>query len=515
MVDLWLAPKYLPRRLPLDYGLDGLIEAIVDGHPSGRMVFFQQKGTRGLEFNDNGRASWPMETIHLRAYRDITPLPVFLLLVDVEAGAGWYCDLWPEIERLGDNVDENKSATVWVRLDSMIRDLDGLLAAMDRAIADFRERNPGSLQAAFRAEARAHESIDPNFKVVKAEVSANGTCFTIAPAREFSFNISVPGGSTEAAEKIRDLVNFGRPLKLTTNEANFQGLPFFEWAKSKGFVGALSFRPEKMYDCQVAFSAGPPDQLTFTVPGKVSAGASGIAIEAALPKAPLSLSLRIDRRDIEQGAKRVGTLNLSWDLDAWKGAELKRLPWIRQITALWRKLFAMQRVDIEFLIDGNCITNGSFGDHRPGPVFETYHALCEMLLKAHELASDCDLAFKVPSIEELEDFEWANVDAAHALHFNRTYESPAPNAKWQFTLTDKSRLEALRAKGLPASGWGKFVHESYGLRMFGDVFWVRDVVCEVGPITWREVSGQGDSCMEMIGDETTRITLSRVAAPRI
>lgn len=509
LVDVWLASTYLVRRLPLDYGLDGLLEPKKERHASGEMVLFQLKGTRGLRFDEHGRCPWSLETKHLRWYRDLSPLPVFLLVVDVDGGTGFFCDLQPQIARLGQKIDDQESATVDLSLGCSLRESAGFYTAIKNARAAFIGRQPGALEAVFAAIVEAHALIDPNFTVVSAEVTATGKTVTLAPRRDFSFSMSLKGGnSSPAAEKLRNLFKYGENLEITSNEADFHGLPLFEWAKKKGLVGVFVFKPANVFDCDVVLSAPAPHAFSLTLRGKLSGGENGLLITAAIPKAPLRLHLRIPRKAME--GRGSTTITVGFELEKWQGADLRRLPWVAQITNLWRTLFAAQKIGVEIVSDGNYLTRGHMGGGTPRSPFDSYASLSELLLKAHELAVAYNVALPVPEFDNITTSDVSDIESAHALHTTGKYLAPSPNMRLRMEPEPGNvKLEELRQQRMPVTGWARLEQDPYFVTIFGVRFAMPPAAMEFGPVIFQAVDGDA-AAIDLIGDATTRTYLTRL-----
>lgn len=127
-------PDWVSNPLNGDYGKDYHIELTRDGGRVDRAFYAQLKGTRHCKYTDGGMTvSFPLERKYLAHYAAEAKLPVFLVVVDLEAGKGFW--LFTQ-EYLVQHVDWAKKASSTLRIPTTNRleDTSALTQAIRRAL---------------------------------------------------------------------------------------------------------------------------------------------------------------------------------------------------------------------------------------------------------------------------------------------------------------------------------------------------------------------------------------------
>jgi hypothetical protein len=507
-IGSWLAADWLVRPLAeADYGLDYMVEGKAGIHPSGQIFYVQLKGSQSVRFDATGRLGWPMETKHLRYYWEKVTHPVFLFAVDVAAGCGWFVFIQGELnsQTMLEKLERQQTLTIELKLDHTIHDTGKLREAVSRSLTFMRERYPGSLQAAFRVAAQEYEQIDPNFSIVKSEVTNGRTLHTIAPRRDFSFSINIPADKhKEVAPKLEELFKFGRPIELTSAEADFTGLPLFGDAKARGLIGGIQLRPDQT--TQGAATDGEP--FTLTIPATLSGGSEGVLLVAKAEDSPLGLELKVTRDMLKKAGS--GNIQITWDMRTWIGKDLRSLPWIEPIARFWEALFASHEISLTITVKGNRLVRGGFGRKEPPEAFRPHLELCGMLFKIHELAIARGFKIQLPEADRLWDFDWDDVAIAYDVEFKGRHTRSAPNycALLQ-PAPDNTEIRKLVAGQASPGGWAKLILHPYTIHAFGQTLDMGDAESEVGPVTCKQAAAD-EFEVELRGEATTTMTITRL-----
>lgn len=496
-----------------DYGRDYLVESIVASQPSGKIFHVQLKGTKSVAFDETGRARWSLETRHLRYYWHRVNEPVFLFLVDVTAEQGWFCFVQRELAgaHAQEKLEEQTTMSLSLRLDYRLSESSRLRTVLDDALSFMREKNPGSLQAALRAAAKDQALIDPHFEVTGAEVENGHTCLKLKAARPFSFSIRVPANAaTGVAPKLNELFRYGRPMELTTDEVEFDGLPLFSKAKSDGLRGHLALKPEAK-NCEVTVtSASKAHAFSLAMPGKLTSGSDGGLLLAQSNDSPLGIELRLSRESLL--AQKAATILFTWDFSKWVGKPLTTLPQIEPVAAFWAALSAGNSIQLTVTQAGNRLVRGKFGRKRLPEIYKGHPLLCEMLRKAREVAIAYRFRTVVPEMDQLLAFDWGEIEVAYGLAREGRYEKPTPELRLYLDphAGNEKFPELFKHEESEVSGFARLECRPYSIRAFGEVWDLGDAVVETGPVTFHRGAGDdGRPRGELRGQKKTVLWVTK------
>jgi len=132
-----LPPAWVPNEQHKDYGKDYLVEiGEHNGDLTGSSFFVQLKGQEAVEMTGDGsQVKFPLETKYAAYYVDkIKDLPVFLVVVDVNAKRGWYHFLQPGLEA-DQSWRKQKSVTIYLPASNDLADTPKLRRAVTSSIA--------------------------------------------------------------------------------------------------------------------------------------------------------------------------------------------------------------------------------------------------------------------------------------------------------------------------------------------------------------------------------------------
>ena len=220
-----LPPSWVPNEQHKDYGKDYLVEVGENnGDLTGSSFFVQLKGQEKAEFTaDQSQVKFSLETKHAAYYVDkIKDLPVFLVLVDVNAKQGWYHFLQPALEA-NQSWRKQKSVTIYL---PAANDLADAQAASGRREFQANDRgdHPESIEDAVAAHKRRCAS---STDVFDCELcwSTRSQCSSCARLSRFLGKIEFKRRRRRVKAKISEFLDKGSLVKFKPGEVKITGLP--------------------------------------------------------------------------------------------------------------------------------------------------------------------------------------------------------------------------------------------------------------------------------------------------
>ena len=180
-----IPPTWSYNEQQNDYGKDYLVEpGDDDGEQTGLNFFVQLKGQEQVEFTGDGsHAKFSLETKHAAYYVDkIKDLPVFIVVVDVNAKKGWYHFIQPSLE-LDQSWRKQESVTIYLPASNDLTDTVKLRSSIEGAKRVMRLLHPESIQDAVAAHKERIQAIDPRFGVSVSLVN-NTLIFELCPTSD-------------------------------------------------------------------------------------------------------------------------------------------------------------------------------------------------------------------------------------------------------------------------------------------------------------------------------------------
>ncbi len=179
-----------------DYGKDYLVEpGDDDGEQTGLNFFVQLKGQEEVEFTgDKSSAKFSLETKHAAYYVDkIKDLPVFLVVVNVNAKKGWYHFLQPGLER-DQSWRKQDSVTIYLPISNDLADKVNFRRAIEGAKRTMRLLHPESIRDAATAHKERMVETDTRFDV-KVSLVNDHPQFTLLPKQPVPITFTFKGDS--------------------------------------------------------------------------------------------------------------------------------------------------------------------------------------------------------------------------------------------------------------------------------------------------------------------------------
>lgn len=322
LVKQWFSSGWKLRPQIPDYYVDYAVERVEAGEMTGKIVCVQQKAHRRVPFS-NGFASEQIKIEHLQYYAEKSDRPVFLILVDNTAQVGYYLFLQEWIDQQRPKLNLTGAGTKSVRVPAVNRidDVPSFLVAVQRSLIYVREKHPGSVPAAIRMEEKRVAAIDPRF-AVSLDVIGGQHFYRLNATEEFSVSIKVKG---EAVKLFKELYDYGRPLNISVDDIEIEGLPLFDaWTKAKGTPRLAVGERQGFPVTWQLWSTSPGEHLHLTLDGAFTRGAAGMLFTGKLKDGPM----RVEMKFPPAGSPSSGltSAKFAWDFSCWHGRPIDDLP---------------------------------------------------------------------------------------------------------------------------------------------------------------------------------------------
>jgi len=402
-----LPPAWVARPLhEPDYGIDYQLEVFEAQQPVALRTAVQLKGTTHLVIVGE-EIHFSLATRALATYVDAEVLPVFLVVVDVEANVAYFVFLQRyALEALkGTGWRDQESVTIALHRDDRVDETPRLRAALAEAHRYNATRRPAAIEGALAAEQERLQSIDRRFlATITADLHTQRV--TLTPLEPVSFHLGL--NENVSAEKVRAFVT-GERVTLAPGELLVRGMPLWEHLTTR----TSEVRVGIDFACTVSLSlqgrSGAHAELV-NVPATFVRGLEGFRLECALPGELFTFSLSAMPPDAT-GAPNIRA-SFSLSLDAWRGRDVRSLPHFESIRAFSSMLGDAIAADMTVHLPGQNLPWPRFDlPEREGA--EAFARAVETLRKAREImaALGRPLVFRQMVCDE----DVINVNRIHAL----------------------------------------------------------------------------------------------------
>ena len=281
-----ITSEEVPDKQHLDY--TGHVQA--DGKPRGLQFAVQLKGAENPSYSADS-LSYDVKLEHLRYWIDESSLPVFLVLVDVTTKRAYWRSIleWDSTTK-GKWRKNTVTRRLHVPTSNRVSDGTSLVAAIEAAHEELRERRPGSVAAAAAHELAKLEGVDGRFRY---DVGfRNGTTQITLNARErVDTKLQVVGDA--AIERFRQVLATGERQAFTAGELTFLGEGIFErWRTTPGTI-ELEIFDEKNIDLAISVDEGKAGSRKRAIAGfrgLLRGGSARKSFRCYIPDFPLEIS---------------------------------------------------------------------------------------------------------------------------------------------------------------------------------------------------------------------------------
>ena len=417
--------EWVRNPLAEDYGKDYHVELTEGGGRVGRAFYVQLKGTRHCRYADGGATvCFPLERRHLAHYAAQTALPVFLVIVDVVAGRGFWLFLQ---EYLAGHAgwDAGASHTLRIPAANRLEDAVGFTAAVMWAMDWMAESQQQPLGDRARAFIRALEAKDPRYRV-KATFSEEVARLELVPTEPVDLCFRVrPKGRRLQGRMAADFFERGLPVEFGAGELVVEGSALIHDLAAPGGTFRLEARAECQLTLTVLDERGEATVEWPGIPGALTGGTKEWRFQSSLARCPLAVAVG------PLGAGVRGAIDLSVSPREWLGQPLLTASYFDRLVALVPKLAGRVAVRARCEVEGNAVF-----DHRATLDGVERFAPMIRFLRLVEMAREVARHFALnPTCtgETLGGEALRDIEAAHALLTTGRYD--APPDRWRVSIT--------------------------------------------------------------------------------
>jgi len=402
-----LPTEWVSRAQSPDYHVDYADEVGASGSLMGIQFGVQLKGKKKTSLA-RGRIAFPLETKDLVYYVDKRCDPIFLVVVDVTAGQGYWLFLqkYALEELAGKTWRAQKHVTLHLPVSNSLADITQLETAVRSANQHMAGLRPGAVAHAIIAERRRLESLDPRFRI--AVTAGEQSCrYDLLPSESVRFTLSFEGEKEKVSRLVEDFANRGLPVMVNPGEVKLEGSPLLAKLLEQSltiqsvrrFQGHLRLAPVNSEGREIA---------TLELPACGEGGLAEMRLKAAHANSPLQLELTI----AAPGGvpSKVVSFSFGFALSQWAGRRVLHLPYFDQVHALCRAVQDGSDLRIDFLWEGNPLFGGRAKSCQLKPLEEPA-MIVRTYAKARELARHLRVNPIVPA-----DMRFDELDEIEELH---------------------------------------------------------------------------------------------------
>lgn len=344
-----LPSSWLSRKQHPDIRIDHVVELVSDGEPTGINFGAQVKGTEKLKVvGDTIR--FRMEVKHLVYFADRALYPIFLVVVDVLQGRGYWLFLQ---EYLLDNPPKvkwrkQKKLTVRVPLANALGDAHMFESAIQRAHDYMLNLHPGSIEAAVAAEQERLESLDRRIGV-KISHNKGHNNFVLTPKEDFKFTMTLSGTDADAlTTKAKDLYERGLDVTFEGHQLGFTGSELLEKIAEEFAEGLVVISASHKLATEIYLTnldaSGRELATLGPVSGILARGRSEARFEGRLEASPVAIrfAFPLDLKRIGEGWK----FTIEFDFSTWAGTPVLILPHFDRHHAFYASLADTERTKL-------------------------------------------------------------------------------------------------------------------------------------------------------------------------
>lgn len=402
---------------------------------SGETFYVQLKGQKNVRHARDGKhVKFTLDSYHARYYVEkVKDLPVFLVLADTTSKEAWWLFLQSYLYKHLKWQSQN-SFTIDIPKKNKLQETEKLENAVRSANTWIRTQHPTSIPDTVSAYKNRLEKLDQRFKY-SVSYNESGVLTSIEPRNEpVNVRLTINGESQTIREKVKDLIDRGKKVRLEPGEFEFQGSPLFiehssgpvelQWSGShQGTATIFLYDESKKEIAQLSEISG-----TYT------GGMSEWSFEHTMPKMPISVVAPVLN---SSGC----TFELKILLNAWNGIDILQLPFFEKVKCFLASANDAKYVAIEFSIDGNLLVKSLLSPFKlPNAPFLSQ--LIGSLVKARRIFQRAGLhpTWEISRFDE--DF-FDTVEKTHALLFEGGVRQKMSDQSLRFKINRSSLNQSL------------------------------------------------------------------------
>ncbi len=314
-LDFWLVREQAP-----DVHIDYVVEVRRNSEPTGLNFAVQLKGTTKPKYiNQKEKLSFSLKVKHLKYYLEQSKLPVYIVVVDVITGKGYWLFLqkWLK-ESAPSGWKQRKKINVRIPLQNELNNNNKLLESVEASDLFMRELNPSSIAASVALVHQKCIETDPNCNY---EISCiNGKPhIAVSPLNDSPVSLSSPNKT-----KLSKLFKTGEPVLFNSKEISLEGVDFFKQLFSQE-ERLVTLQVKQGFTCRIKLTFIKGNNKThYTFQAKASGGSEKVNFIFQDEINPISINGTIRHSIAEKRIK--GRLQLSIDINKWVGKRINQLP---------------------------------------------------------------------------------------------------------------------------------------------------------------------------------------------
>ncbi len=336
-----------------DYHIDGTGELFTgepDSTATGIDYQVQLKGCQRLK-RPSQLVVCKLETRVLEHYLDNKRIPVFLFMVDVGSGIGYFIFL-QQYAAEGASREWRRKKTISVRIPITNRmdNTDLLTKSIRDADAYMTQFRPGSLMPSIRAQQARMESLDPRFSIDIHASTTDGQVAHLRAKQNLELKLAVSGPTPSVQEFLEILIDHGEPVNPDEFgvEISFDGSPLFD---NEGPVGQIQLC--RHLGGSLICSVSTLDSRGFELTGEWTIGNRRMRLEAALPSGLVSAVCKTDGPVCNS---LPFTFSYRIDLSKWIGKNVRYLPDYSRVARSFDETDSILK-HVELFVDGNSLAD--------------------------------------------------------------------------------------------------------------------------------------------------------------
>jgi hypothetical protein len=414
----WLPDSWLPREQLPDFFVDFLVETVEAGEPTGLHFGAQVKGKAKAK-----NLSYAFKAKHLRYYVNRCQHPIFLFLIDVAAGEGWWL-FAQKLIREGlskDSLGRQKQITLKFRAEDNFSDFQRFRGALVDAERYVRDLHPGSVAAALQKRKQELEAKDPRV-FVSIAAQADQQHITLHPKESFTFTTKISSRNPALRDAWRNFVERGSELKLKSGEFEIVGAPLLE-DLTKSRTGELTVQCASPLPASVQIVFGDmPQPTVIQIEGQLKGGTKFAVFDGKLAETPLAMNVELAFEPHRESAQKS---SLEFSLRNWAGQPLLFLSHFEQVDSLVHALGESEAPSAQLLVRGNRLWTGRLSGFDAGDLKNIVGTMA-WLRQCRYLAERFRINPPLPILDKLSDAQWDSVEDAHRLIVTKEVITPAP-----------------------------------------------------------------------------------------
>lgn len=424
-----LPPTWVLNEQSRDYAKDYLVEVGEEGGSlTGSSFYIQLKGQEQADFSAGGsHAKYSLQSKYARYYLEqITDLPVFLVVVDVNQKAGWWLFLQPALE---ENQLWRKQGSITLRLptSNVITNTADFRAAVEGAKKWMRLHHPESIQDSVTAHKQRIIRTDPRFDV-RVSLVNDKPWFTLLAREDVPVEFEFTGDKDEIGLKVSDMFDKGETVAFRPGEVRVTGSKLFDRIEREGCE--MQFKVDFTGTSVLVCHDPQGNELARLgeVPGRFTGGRKEVWFNGELAKSPFIIKLGPLAESLD------GSVKLDMGFHRWDGQHLMQLAFFDRLSQFFCLLPASSSSSIECYQDGNTIFSTP---PMPMPLQDLPFArpLARYLDAIGKARKVCG-RFGINPIWTVKGFDrdaQETADQLYAMFFSDGWRKPRPNLKMTAT----------------------------------------------------------------------------------